>query len=418
MRAAFATSLLLAASACAPEPRMAWRDEAAPARARDFPLLRIATHDLAPVSSKHDYRHGGYLLLDADGTRRGALAIRGRGTSSWGMEKTSFRVELDEPAALCAMPGDRHWLLLANHLDRTLLRNEIAFELSRELGMEFTPRSRFVELELNGTYRGVYQLVEQIRIGKHRIDIARAHAADREPGDLTGGYLIEVDERRGEEFCIDSKRTGMVFCLRSPEHLLEPRWSRHREYIETYVHATERALFGDDFMDPKTGYAVWLDVDAAVDFYLVNEALANVDGDLRVSTFLYKKRHGKLTFGPVWDFDRALGNVPSGPPRRFEGWLVRKAPWFARLFADPGFAARVALRWQSWRAAGGVERLLDHVRQRDQELADARARNLVRWPSLADGEDRGGDTTAAMLAWFQTRVAWLDEQFEDAARPR
>src|SRR5690606_39010272 len=114
-----------------------------------------------------------------------------------------------------------------------------------------------------------------------------------------------------------------VFCLSNPETLLEPAWARQREYIESYVRRIDTVLLGPQFADPVSGYAALIDVESALSYYFVNELFRNVDGNLRLSTFLYKKRGGKLFFGPVWDFDLAIGNANYGDADRVEGWHIR-----------------------------------------------------------------------------------------------
>lgn len=96
---------------------------------------------------------------------------------------------------------------------------------------------------------------------------------------ITGGYLIEVDERRGEAFCFDSVKTEMVFCLKNPETLLEPGWELQKQYIVNYIHQTDDAIFGDQFKDPDVGYAAFIDVDSAIQYYLINELYYNLDGN-------------------------------------------------------------------------------------------------------------------------------------------
>src|SRR5690606_34816351 len=115
-----------------------------------------------------------------------------------------------------------------------------------------------------------------------------------------------VNTARETELCLDSSYGMEPFVVDEPETLLEPEWAAQREDIETYFADTEAALFGENFSDPETGYAAYLDVDSTINYYLINELFKNVDGAV-ASAYLTKKRNGKLFFGPIWDFDLALG---------------------------------------------------------------------------------------------------------------
>ena len=91
------------------------------------------------------------------------------------------------------MPAQKNWILLANFDDKTMLRDDVAFELSRRVGMAYTPRSQFVETFLNGEYEGTYQLTESIEIDKNRVNINSLDDDDVTAPNITGGYLMEVD---------------------------------------------------------------------------------------------------------------------------------------------------------------------------------------------------------------------------------
>ena len=242
-----------------------------------MPVLSINTTDAADITSKDVYVTGRYALAETGAAAvEGALEVRGRGNSTWSMDKKPYRLKLTTSRSLLGMPASRHWVLLANHSDKTLMRNDITFMFSRSLGMEYTPRSQYVDLMVNGVYSGVYQLVEHIRIDKNRVNIPELKVGDTTADKISGGYLLEIDSRRGEDFCIDSRipmelpAVPMVFCLASPETLLQREWQQQRDYIENYIHATEAAIFFSNFSDPLVGYAAYLDVDSAINYYLIN----------------------------------------------------------------------------------------------------------------------------------------------------
>jgi len=381
--------------------------------------LSINTTNAVAIDSKETYRPGTMAVTSAAGAVvfDNTLEIRGRGNSTWGMPKKPYRVKLTNSSALLDMPANKHWVLLANYSDKTLMRNDVTFALSRAMGMEYTPRSQFVELTVNGSYDGVYQLTEHVRIAPDRVNIPEMKVTDTSASAISGGYLMEIDSRRGEDFCFDAARSGMVFCLSSPEKLLDPAWAAQRTYITTYVQQMEDAIFGAQFTDPATGYAAYLDVDSAINYYLINEVFKNVDGNLRLSTFLFKKRDGKLTFGPVWDFDLAIGNVNYDGADQTAGWHIRPTPWFTRLFQDPAFVQKVRTRWAQLKSEGKLDAVFTHIDMQAQYLQAAQARNFSRWnilniyvwPNRVVTGSYAGEVTA-MKDWLRARIAWMDTQ--------
>lgn len=409
-----------------------------------LPQLNITTENQAPVLDKANYLQATYsLVVDGEVQAEGKLEIRGRGNSTWDWPKKPYRVKLEKATELLGMPSNRHWVLLANYADKTLVRNDVALMFARNIGLEFTSRARHVEVTFNGDYQGVYQLVEHIRVGKNRVDIPELEETDTDPGVMTGGYLMELDFRmttdfctlshgyqplfcengvnldRAKTYCVDSAHGMSPICLDTPEELLQPEWSAQRDYITQYLLEMEAALFSDHFADPETGYAAYMDVDSAVDYYIVNELLKNVDGAVS-SFYMHKKRDGKIFFGPVWDFDLALGNAGYDDVDKTYGWHIRKAPWFDRLFQDPAFEARVKTRWQQLKEEGRLELIFAYAEARARWLLIAQERNFKRWPIFYWREwytrvvmgSYVGEVNE-MLRWQRERYEWMDAQLSN-----
>lgn len=411
----------------------------------DFlPALHIDTEGSAPIVTKEIYLPGTFSLSgEGIASAEGTLEIRGRGNSTWSWDKKPFRVRLTQATELMGMPASRHWVLLANYADKTLVRNDVAFMFSREIGMAYTPRNRHVELTLNGVYQGVYQLVEHIRVAPDRVNIPELKVGDTDVDRITGGYLIEIDFRmnkdfclnpanhyyefcqggvnmsRNVDFCVDSSYGMEPYCLASPDSLLDPAWSAQRDYIENYIADMESALFGENFTDPELGYAAYLDVESTINYYILNELFKNPDG-ASASAYLHKDRGGKLLFGPVWDFDLSLGNAGYDDVDKTYGWHIRRAPIFERLFEDPAFDAAVKARWQTLKAEGKIEFIFEYAEARATWLDEAQARNFELWQIFDWVEwytrvimGSYAAEVAEMIRWQRERMEWMDAELSD-----
>lgn len=408
-----------------------------------LPALTITTDGGAPILSKETYVNGNFALTGEGITRaEGVLEIRGRGNSTWSWDKKPYRLKLANSTEMLGMPASKHWVLLANYADKTLMRNDVAFMFSRSIGMEYTVRNQYVEVTLNGAYQGVYQLVEHIRVAKDRVNIPELKVADIDAEKITGGYLMEVDFRmhkdyckttlwatfcvdgvnleREATFCVDSQHGMSPFCLDTPETLLESNWSAQRNYINQYLVDTEAALFGDNFANLQQGYAAYIDVDSAINYFLLNELFKNPDG-AKASFYLYKKRNGKLFFGPIWDFDLALGNAGYDDVDKIYGWHIRPYPWFDRLFQDPAFKDKVTARWNSLKAEGKFDYIFQYAEARATWLDKLQKKNFSLWsitdfaPWILHGSNGGTGSYEAevkeMIRWQRERYKWLDTEF-------
>lgn len=381
----------------------------------DLPIVRIITENRAPIESKDEYIRA-TLTIDPNGAAFEAfsapLRIRGRGNSTWAMPKKPYRLKLDEAAPLLGMPANRDWVMLANYADKSLLRTHVAFELGNRVGLAWSPRFRFVEVFINDQYLGTYQLGEQIKVDTDRVNIPEPDEDDIEGSALTGGYLLEIDERLDGDVYFRT-RLGVPFVLDTPE---EPT-PEQRAYIESYIQQTEDAIYSPDFADPETGYAAYIDVDSFIHWYLVNEIMKNNDAIFFSSCWMYKQRDDKLFMGPLWDFDIAAGNINYNNNDDPTGWWIRKAPWINRLFDDPAFEARVRNRWSELKATQ-IDTILEFIDEWASTLSLAASNNFERWPILDQWVWPNAVVTGSyegeveyLRSWLETRIAWMDAQF-------
>ena len=127
------------------------------------------------------------------------IDIRGRGNTTWLFEgkKKPYKIELDKKAPILGMGSNKHWALIANVYDPSLMRNRITYWLGHELDMAFTPYGYPVDVYMEDQYLGSYLLCETIRIDKNRINIDELSQEDNDPDVITGGYLMATLQDRG-----------------------------------------------------------------------------------------------------------------------------------------------------------------------------------------------------------------------------
>ena len=335
-----------------------------PAVNSTLPVLYIYTPDNTPVVDKENWIAESHAWLkDAEGvvTDLGALSIRGRGNSTWQYAKKPYALKFEKKTSLVnGAAKDKRWNLLANYLDRTRIRNDIALELGRRLpGLRWTPKGDFVELVLNGVHRGNYYLVEHIKIAEGRVNIKEMKATDTsyETGSITGGYLLEMSLEYDEvnkfltnpfpDLYYQSQYLHggpggtyqLPVMIKSPEEdVMVPE---QLEYITNFINGLQgRIVGGDD---------TWMndvDVDSFIEWMLVQEVVGNNEPVHPKSCYMYKDRNGVLVMGPLWDFDYHTFTSDYSV-----GTVYKYSIWYGYMLRYPAFARRLKALWPVVRAA-------------------------------------------------------------------
>lgn len=392
------------------------KTEPEPTIVYDIPSVRIA---VSGMIEKDVYKEAKIIIERKDETGiiidtllNVVTEIKGRGNSTWDMPKKPYRLKLKNKAEVLGMPSDKHWVLLANYADKTLMRNELAFEISRRMGFAYTPRMQFVDLYLNNIYDGNYMLGEHVRVGKDRVNINELKPND---SNISGDYFLEIDQRRGEPNWFESERARIVFCIKSPEDIT----ASQMEYIKQHVQKVENILYSEN-SNMASELAKYVDLKIFIDYYLLNELANNVDGNLRLSTFIYKKKNdNKLYFGPVWDYDISFGNANYEDADKKTGWIVReKSEWYKRFFANAELNKMVKNRWNELRI-NKLKDLNTFIDEKAAILDKSQTKNFKRWdilnqyvwPNPQIAGSYGGEV-AYLKNWLDIRVNWIDSQFK------
>ncbi|WP_210417757.1 CotH kinase family protein [Bythopirellula goksoeyrii] len=399
---------------------------------REFQDSTLALYEVDPNT--------GLSSLAAPADLTSVIGQHRRGKSTFGQPKLNLRIELrdnfgeDQSESLLGMPSESDWILYAPWtIDRTMVRHALIYDLSRQTGT-WAPRTRYVDVYSNydggqltdNDYVGTYVLMEVIKRDSNRVDISELTPTQNSAPDISGGYILQVDEPEPDDASWDSARNypsgNSQFIHVEPERI--DMTQAQVDYIRNYIDDFEDALFGPNSTDPNLGYQAYFDAEAAIDFHLFNAFSGNPDA-WRLSTYLTKDRGGKLAYGPLWDFDRAMGPDEDDRTEDPTKWMVDEAyfwvtQYWNKLFQDANFEQRWVDRWQELRQTVFSDaNLRATLQSHTDQLTQAQARNAARWGSgiapnggpLADPGLTGWEGEISHLEnWLVQRANWIDTQ--------
>lgn len=303
-------------------------------------FLETDSGSMQQLDADKNYEEKGRIVLfDADGNVVCADRldrISGRGNSTWAYPKKSYGIRLKNRADLFGMGSADRWILLSNVEDRSYIRNKITYDMAVAAGMAGSPESRYIDLYVNHRYHGMYQLCEKVEVDSERVPIADLEAENEKlnraiencgrfenerqkgvvlsavPRDLTGGYLLErdvVEKYREEISGFYTETLKDLYTVKSPAYASEAQVN----YISGLVNALEKAVVAEDGVNPESGmsYTDYIDIRSFAQKYIIEELCKN-NGAGATSSFFYKPEDSvseKLFAGPVWDYDKAYGNL-------------------------------------------------------------------------------------------------------------
>ena len=380
----------------------------------------------------------------------GYIGLRYRGNTSYSLSNKppfSFR-PLDRPleqggtwkkVPLLGMPRDSKWALLAPYSDKSMIRDILAFEISRPW-MDYTPRARFCEVIYNGMYYGVYLLTEVVSQGKYRLNLDDPG----EEGDaLTGGYLMEVDRNNEPHYRSryhPVRNNGSVlgaysvYCqYKFPDY--EDLTATQMAYIQSQIDQMEYSL-AHEFRDPATGECTYIDELSFIDFQLAMEIGHNVDA-YRLSTKFYKRRDSvdprfKLA---SWDMNLAYCNVDYNQGWRTDTWVYQSNDlmiqlgevylvpfWWYKLNKDETYVRLLKQRWAQYRRGnlrmdrimGTIDSLVTVLIVGNAEYRNSRAYpmwSIYVWPNYHIS-DSFEEEIAFLKQWLVDRIQWMDQQLD------
>lgn len=372
----------------------------------DAPLMQITNIPTVVINTEEGYDPFdketdlvcNVFIISNDGNDvlEAAATVRERGNASRGFPKKPWRIKFDKKQNVLDAPCKaKKWTLINNYGDKTLMRNRLAFDIAEKMGMSYVPYCTFVDVVMNGDYKGTYQLCDQIEVREGRVNITEMTPDDNEGEALTGGYLFEVDAYAGGEGerYISTDHYYLPISLKSPdsEEATEEQW----DYLTDYFNAAEREISACD-TDPVTGYRRLFDTRSFIQHMLTNEMAGNTDAYW--STYMYKDRNSPVIYtGPVWDFDLGFNNdnrTYPVPEKSGDGFLwncglassANGMLYFAQrvLLKDPTTWAEIQEVWANARDNEGMTAkwLIGQLDSYAKLIDASQKLNFTRWPIL------------------------------------
>ncbi len=360
--------------------------------------------------------------------------IRGRGNATWGAGKKPYKLKFLEKQSFFGMGENRHFVLLANYFDNTLIRNRLSFDIARALDMEYVPGGFPVDLIINEHYVGSYYLCEHLRVAKSRVAIDDLYEEDILAPTIWGGYFLcmypQSDIPREKIF---ETASGIPFASLTPS--FNPgdggyNNSAQENYIRSYIRTVDEAVFSaDGCSSDGRHYSELLDLQSAADYWWIEQISMNQDAYNSSSTYLYKKRfdssgtgEGKLYFGPVWDMDASFGSAMLKDPEAFEGFSGASTPWIDALRKDPEFVQLLIARYELLR--GILEEATQSggwIDQYYEELLSSRDQDYDKWGTFRfPGVESGVSYSTHMeelKRWIIRRMDWISGNLDALALP-
>lgn len=399
------------------------------------PSLHITTESgsMDAVHANKNHKEAADIVIIADGEvilEKELDYIKGRGNSTWAMEKKPYNIKFDKKIDLFGMGSAKKWSLLANHIDRSLLRNHIALSLAEDVEIPYTSMHLYVDLFVNDEYYGSYTLCESVEIGETRVDIHNLaddtedandgydieefplggdHTANfrlqkygtqkwveipNNPDNITGGYLLEYElaNRYPNEVSGFVTDRGQPIVVKEPEYASEAQV----KYVAALYQDFEDAVCSVTGYNSKgKHYSEYIDMESFVKMYLFQEYVKNLDAG-RSSFYLCLDRDsGRFVAAPVWDFDLSLGKSYNA----FGMNLSTSDGWWASvlyednkestclylptilniLFRQDGFFEEAKTMWKTVYAPLLNEAYFDEIYAYSETMAASVAINCIRW---------------------------------------
>lgn len=354
-----------------------------------------------PIKGMEPYVDGNIFVMDSSKRNyltdmpasKSNIKIKRRGNTSMSYDKPQYLVKLlteagqDNELSLLGMGRDNEWVINGTMTDKSMMRNYLSYGIASQF-IPYTPDTMYCEVVIKEkdtyTYQGVYLLGESVKQGLDRVDISKYKSTDN-----YNSYIIRRDRYDEENimlktYATENKLSTGYLGLRYPsKYSVTPGMI---DYIENDISKIERILYSNNYSEFST-YPEHINVDSFVDYFLVNEFFGNYDAGNN-STYMYKELGGKLSMGPVWDYDGAVDNYTE-KPMDVEVLAFQTAPWFDRLITDKTFVLKLQKRYSELRRNYlSEENIMNTIEEIEKYIGPAQEREWARWNEIRKQQDR------------------------------
>ena len=367
----------------------------------NLPLMIINTQNSIEPSSLEKYINSNIIIINnnkIDLNQTASIRLRGHSTSS--RPKKPYKIKFEKKQKILGISGRyKNWAILANHLDKTLIRNILAFKISEKIGMQFTPRCEPVDIIFNGNFRGNYFICDQIEVKEGRVDIEEIS-----DDDISGGYLIEIDKRaiNEEKFFLTNK--GIIGEIKYPDS--EDITKEQENYIKKYLNKLEKSTYN--------GNLKYLDLPSFYRYFIIEEFAGDIDSTLSSFNCHKKKGDDKLYFGPVWDFDLSFDNaeamIPTNEKNKFTLYYGGSAgsakDFFINLIKTKDVMKNIEKTWIELRADWFIiNNLNQFIEEQKEKLKESANLNSLKWyeSKIGEGEKDFFDSVNIVTQYIEKR---------------
>ncbi|WP_196805732.1 CotH kinase family protein [Butyrivibrio sp. WCD2001] len=339
-------------------------------------------------------------VLDVNGNNEysGIGAVKGRGNSTWVLDKKPFNLYFDEMVSLLGFQESNKYCLLANGYDQSNLRNKLVYDFAKRVESKWTPSCDYVDLYINGEYYGLYLLSESVEVSENKINIGQ-----------DSGYWYSMS--------IPSRLSSLdKYVITDDGRIVEVKYSPKKDCSLLLNHLNE---FEQNLKDGN--YEQWIDLDSWSTKYLIEEIFLNSD---IASMYFYWDDNSEdsiIYAGPQWDYDNALGNAALNrvkvPPTaqllsqasRFEGY---GNTWFCELAKNKSFISVIENKYREEYRPLIDEIINDEFDQLTKRIEKASYSNSVRWKSMYDSFIYN-DSPEEIKNYLIDRISFLNSKWID-----
>ncbi|WP_295682299.1 MBG domain-containing protein [uncultured Fibrobacter sp.] len=359
-----------------------------------LPVLYVNTPKGVEITSKEDWTKKTFLTLRDAGKADWNFedvqtSIRGRGNSTWEQDKKPYALKLNDKREIMGMSKHKRWVLIANYLDNSFLKNHMAFFLSKNLKMDYTVKGKYVNLVFNGVYRGLYWLGEAIKVDKARVNIYDGEdgMTDNQDKDL----LIEMDNHYDEIVKFTSSIREMPYMVKNDDYFYDEDndnnmtsggYARIKRFQDK-IKALEKLLYPDyvdgmntnDCAAPDEAYTKVIDVKSWAKFWLINEIMDNTELNEPKSayfSYVHKDEGDVFKAGPAWDFD--AGASTDNAPVKLDTSIYYNA-----LFKSPLFISALEEVWEEYKSMIDASKINAEIDLMRDTLKVAAKVDSLRW---------------------------------------